>query len=56
MDDNYKFVEFDRYCPTCKHYDEDESDPKCKCYECLDNPVNVDSHKPIRYEEATRNK
>ena len=44
-----KFVEYEKYCHRCEHYEEDEGDPKSKCYECLDNPVNIDSHKPINY-------
>ena len=47
-----KFVEFERYCQTCAYYDEDESDPKSHCWDCLDEPVNVDSHKPVNYKEA----
>lgn len=52
MEGDFKFVEFEKYCKNCIHYEEDESDPKCKCYECLDEPVNVDSHKPINFEQA----
>lgn len=49
MDDNEKFVEFDKFCKSCKHKDLDEKfDP---CHECLSNPVNYGSIKPIKYEE-----
>ena len=51
MEDNTKFVEFERYCYRCAHYDEDEADPKSKCYGCLDEPVNIDSHKPVNFKE-----
>lgn len=51
MEGDYKIVEYEKYCPNCKHYEEDESDPKCKCYECLDTPAAVDSRRPIHYEK-----
>lgn len=42
-------VEFDKYCKTCKHCDlRGHYDP---CNDCLDNPVNTNSKKPIYYEE-----
>lgn len=44
-----KFVEFDKYCETCEHKDvEEKCDP---CHECLENPVNVGSEKPINYKK-----
>lgn len=44
-----KFVEFDKYCPTCKHKDlKCHEDP---CDECLTNPVNTDTNQPVLYEE-----
>ena len=43
-----KEVYFYQYCSTCKYKDlKEEEDP---CYDCLANPVNEDSHKPVRYE------
>ena len=49
MENTIKFVEFDKYCKTCKHYElKDNLDP---CCECLDNPVNYNSMKPYFYEE-----
>lgn len=49
MSNQYKIVEFHKFCETCKHKDVDEvKDP---CCECLDNPAMVDSHKPMHYEE-----
>lgn len=46
-----KFVDFDKYCKECKHYDEDEFDPKSVCYDCLEDPVNTYSKKPISFKE-----
>lgn len=49
MDDCYKEVYFDQYCKKCGHekLKEDES----PCDECLSEPVNVDSHKPVKFVE-----
>lgn len=48
-DDVYKEVHFDQYCKTCKYKDLKENESPC--YECLEDPVNVYSHKPICYKE-----
>lgn len=43
-----KIVDF-TYCKTCKHMDcKDYLDP---CHECLNNPTNVNSQRPVNYEE-----
>ena len=47
--DGMKEVYFDEYCKTCKHFDKKEHEKPC--YECLDEPVNQYSHKPVKYEE-----
>lgn len=52
MNYDYKEVYFDQYCKTCKHADVD--DVKDPCNECLDNPANEHSHKPVNYEEDPR--
>jgi hypothetical protein len=49
MDESYKEVHFHEYCKTCKHKDLSEAEDPC--FDCLDNPVNVHSHKPVHYEE-----
>lgn len=41
---------FDIYCKTCKFQKIKETDEPCN--ECLTNPVNIDSRKPTRYQEA----
>ena len=47
--ENMKFVKFELYCRNCKHYEKrEDEDP---CFDCLDNPVNVYSHKPVKWEE-----
>lgn len=49
MDDHYKEVYFDKYCASCVHSDTLESEDPC--FECLDEPVNVESHKPVNWKE-----
>lgn len=51
-DELYKEVYFHMYCETCKH--KEVEDIKEPCNECLDNPVNLYSHKPVKYEEKER--
>ena len=49
MENEYKIVDFKKYCETCKH--KDVKEVKDPCNECLDNPMNAHSHKPVNYEE-----
>lgn len=44
-----KEVYFDQYCPKCVHKDVAESESPCD--ECLSEPVNQNSHKPVKYVE-----
>ena len=44
-----KFVNFHYWCEKCKHFEKDEKDLPCR--ECLDEPVNQNSTKPVRWEE-----
>lgn len=44
-----KLVDFYMYCQKCKHSYKDEDDMPCR--ECLEYPTNVNSAKPVRYEE-----
>ena len=45
---NTKEVYFNEYCPKCKNYEKSESDDPC--WDCLDEPFNVDSHKPLFFD------
>ena len=49
MNEGMKEVYFNQYCEKCKHADMKEDEEPC-C-ECLCEPVNQYSHKPVRYEE-----
>ena len=52
IDEEYREVLFGKYCKTCKHKDcEDTEEP---CNECLDNPTNLYSQKPVKYEEKRK--
>ena len=46
---SYKEVYFDKYCKTCKHEKVDETERPCN--ECLGESTNLNSHKPVNYEE-----
>ena len=47
MDDEYKEVYYHKYCKTCKYSKVKDTDEPCD--ECLDNPVNLNSHKPVNW-------
>lgn len=42
-----KEVYFDVYCPKCKNEKLKESEDPC--HECLNNPSNYESHKPLYF-------
>ena len=44
-----KIVKFDEYCNRCAHKDVKETEDPCN--ECLNNPGNEDSHRPIYFKE-----
>lgn len=48
MEDTYKEVYFDKYCTYCKHLEKKEDEKPC--YECLNEPMNLYSHKPVNWE------
>lgn len=43
-----KEVYFDQYCKSCKHHGLEES--KDPCNDCLAEPSNTNSNKPMNYE------
>lgn len=49
MEDIYKEVRFDQYCKACKYADTPEQ--KDPCNDCLDYGGNVQTSKPMRWEE-----
>ncbi|MBO6285674.1 MAG: hypothetical protein J6O18_05140 [Bacilli bacterium] len=46
------FVDFYSNCKLCKYIDLDDSEDPCD--ECLANPVNMNSERPIHYEPSTK--
>lgn len=52
MEDTYKEVYFDQYCKTCKHGKKAETDEPCD--DCLNEPFNVFSHKPMYWEDKNK--
>ena len=46
---SYKEVYFHEYCEKCKHKELEETEEPCN--ECMTEPINLDSHKPVRYEK-----
>lgn len=49
MTDVTKIVEYDKYCKDCRYEKLSEDDDPC--FECLCDSVNVNSHKPTKWEE-----
>lgn len=43
----YKFVDFNKYCKDCMYEKEPES--MHKCAECLENPQNEETEKPVNF-------
>ena len=52
MHTDAKLVDFDKYCPDCKYPTTAEIEDPCN--ECLTNPANIDSHKPINFKEKVK--
>lgn len=48
-DYDYKEVYYYEYCKKCKYWE--KADLEEPCNECLDNFMNLHSHKPINFEE-----
>lgn len=45
----YKEVYFNEYCPKCKHRKVKNHEEPCD--ECLSEPLNWNTHRPVKYEE-----
>ena len=48
----YKEVYFDKYCKTCKHEKLKETEEPCA--ECMGEPLNWNSHRPVKYDERKK--
>lgn len=49
MDEGIKEVYFYKYCKTCQYRDNKEDEEPCD--ECLNEPSNTYSHKPVYFKE-----
>lgn len=47
--ENYKHIDFSKWCPTCIYWDEEESDPYLKCNDCLAEGARINTQKPLNY-------
>ena len=52
MQTETKEVYFYMYCNTCKFESVNETEDPCN--ECLTTPANIESHKPVRFEEKVK--
>ena len=48
MQTETKIVRFDFYCNICANTKIAETEDPCN--ECLTNPININSHKPVNFE------
>ena len=46
---DYFEVDFEKFCKKCKH--EKKKETEQPCHDCLENPMNLHSRKPTRWEE-----
>ena len=51
-DDGYLMVDFYQHCSTCEH--EKLNDWEDPCNECLEHAMNLNSTKPVNWEEKKR--
>lgn len=49
MFEKTKVVEFEKYCSSCKYYQNKENEDPC--FDCLSDSVNYNTHKPTKYEK-----
>lgn len=49
-----KIVDFHKYCELCEYSELSESDDPC--FDCLSEPVNTYSHRPIKFKHKTSQK
>lgn len=45
----YKEVYFHKYCTSCRHKDVKNTDKPCDG--CLSEPINWNTHRPVKYEK-----
>ena len=54
MEIEYQEVNFHKYCALCKHKDTEHTD--APCCECLEEPVNLYTDRPVKFEKKEGSK
>lgn len=54
MEIEYQEVAFDKYCEQCKH--KDRKDFESPCCECMDEPTNLYTDRPVKFEKKENKK
>ena len=49
-----KIARFDIWCCQCKHEHDREDDVESPCWDCLAEPVNSYSHKPVYWKKKEK--
>lgn len=49
MIENHEHIVNFAYCKFCEHKNNPEKDEPCA--DCLENPVNVESHRPVHFKD-----
>lgn len=49
IEQEYQEVYFGAFCKMCKHWVEGD-EQKEPCFECLENPINLYTSRPVKYE------
>lgn len=52
MENEYKEVYFSKFCKTCENFLKMEEEEPCS--ECIKEPVNLNSHKPVKWKELKK--
>jgi hypothetical protein len=52
MEIEYQEVNFHKYCKKCKHYGATAIDYPCS--ECMDEPTNLYTDKPVKFEKKEK--
>ena len=48
MINDYKEVYYHEYCTKCQYYEKGKITDQCE--ECLSEPINLHTHKPVKFE------
>lgn len=54
MEDNFKFVAFDKYCPKCKYHDKSSMQEPCNT--CLETGARIGTEVPEEFVERKNDK